>query len=101
MRPSYAIFLCALAFSSALSGQQGGSAEERINAQRDELARIRAERDELEKKMSGLQNTAHELRDEVNLLDKQHDATSRMVKSLDQQLVAITDEVETTTTDMQ
>ena len=101
MRPSYSVFLCALAFSSALSGQQGGSAEERINAQRDELARIRAERDELEKKMSGLQNTAHELRDEVNLLDKQHDATSRMVKSLDQQLVAITDEVETTTTDMQ
>lgn len=101
MRPSYAIFLCALAFSSALSGQQGGSAEERINAQRDELARIRAERDELEKKMSGLQNTAHELRDEVNLLDKQHDATARMVKSLDNQLVAITDEVETTTTDMQ
>lgn len=72
-----------------------------MNAQRDELARIRAERDELEKKMSGLQNTAHELRDEVNLLDKQHDATARMVKSLDQQLVAITDEVTTTTGDLQ
>ena len=71
-----------------------------MNQQREELARIRAERDELEKKMSGLQNTAHELRDEVNLLDKQHDATARMVKSLDQQLVAITDEVATTTTDL-
>lgn len=75
--------------------------EARINAQRDELARIRAERDELERKMSGLQNTAHELRDEVNLLDKQHDATARMVKSLDQQLVAITDEVHSTTEDLQ
>jgi septal ring factor EnvC (AmiA/AmiB activator) len=51
--------------------------------------------------MNGLQNTAHELRDEVNLLDKQHDATARMVKSLDQQLVAITDEVQTTTSDLQ
>jgi septal ring factor EnvC (AmiA/AmiB activator) len=80
--------------------QQTESPEARINAQRDELARIRAERDELEKKMSGLQNTAHELRDEVSLLDKQHDATARMVKSLDQQLVAITDEVQSTTTDM-
>ena len=50
--------------------------------------------------MSGLQNTAHELRDEVNLLDKQHDATARMVSSLDQQLVAITDEVKTTTSDL-
>ncbi|HEY8833487.1 MAG TPA: peptidoglycan DD-metalloendopeptidase family protein [Gemmatimonadaceae bacterium] len=51
--------------------------------------------------MSGLQNTAHELRDEVNLLDKQHDATARMVSSLDQQLVAITDEVKTTTSDLE
>ena len=92
---------CSLLFSSYLPAQQTEGAEARVNAQRDELARIRAERNELEKKMSGLQNTAHELRDEVNLLDKQHDATSRMVSSLDQQLVAITDEVRTTTDDLQ
>jgi murein hydrolase activator len=92
---------CTLLFSSYLPAQQTESAEARVNAQRDELARIRAERDELEKKMSGLQNTAHELRDEVNLLDKQHDATARMVSSLDQQLVAITDEVRTTTSDLE
>jgi septal ring factor EnvC (AmiA/AmiB activator) len=97
---SYTIAICALLFSSLLAAQQTESAEARVNAQRDELARIRAERDELEKKMSGLQNTAHEIRDEVNLLDKQHDATARMVKSLDQQLVAITDEVGTTTDDL-
>jgi murein hydrolase activator len=88
-------------WSPSLPAQQSENPEARINAQRDELARIRAERDELEKKMSGLQNTAHELRDEVNLLDKQHDATARMVKSLDQQLVAITDEVHSTTEDLQ
>jgi septal ring factor EnvC (AmiA/AmiB activator) len=92
---------CALLFSSYLPAQQTESAEARVNAQRDELARIRAERDELEKKMSGLQNTAHELRDEVNLLDKQHDATARMVTSLDNQLIAITDEVQTTTSDLE
>jgi septal ring factor EnvC (AmiA/AmiB activator) len=96
-RAALAVMLVAL----PLSAQQTESAEARINAQRDELARIRAERDELEAKMSGLQNTAHELRDEVNLLDKQHDATARMVKSLDNQLVAITDEVQSTTTDLQ
>lgn len=100
-RTSYAVAFCGLLFSSLLPAQQTENAEARINAQRDELARIRAERDELEKKMSGLQNTAHEIRDEVNLLDKQHDATARMVKSLDQQLVAITDEVQTTTADLQ
>jgi septal ring factor EnvC (AmiA/AmiB activator) len=100
-RTSYAVALCGLLFSSLLPAQQTESAEARVNAQRDELARIRAERDELEKKMSGLQNTAHEIRDEVNLLDKQLDATARMVKSLDQQLIAITDEVQTTTADLQ
>ena len=94
-------FCCALLFASPLLAQQAESAEARVNAQRDELARIRAERDELEKKMSGLQNTAHELRDEVNLLDKQHDATARMVTSLDRQLEAITDEVKTTTSDLE
>ncbi|MFL5563548.1 MAG: murein hydrolase activator EnvC family protein [Gemmatimonadaceae bacterium] len=93
--------MLALVSSSLLPAQQTENPEARINAQRAELERIRAERDELERKMSGLQNTAHELRDEVNLLDKQHDATARMVKSLDQQLVAITDEVQTTTTDLQ
>ncbi len=92
--------VCGLLIASPLRAQQTENPEARVNAQRDELARIRAERDELEKKMSGLQNTAHELRDEVNLLDKQHDATARMVKSLEQQLVAITDEVQTTTTDL-
>jgi murein hydrolase activator len=101
MRSLPAITLCTLLSWSIASAQQTENPEARLNAQRDELARIRAERDELEKKMSGLQNTAHELRDEVNLLDKQHDATARMVKSLDNQLVAITDEVKTTTNDLQ
>jgi septal ring factor EnvC (AmiA/AmiB activator) len=98
----WAAFLCsALVAAAPLSAQQTESAEARVNAQREELARIRAERDELEKKMSGLQNTAHEIRDEVNLLDKQRDATARMVKSLDQQLVAINEEVTTTTSDLE
>jgi murein hydrolase activator len=101
MRGWAVLLLSALAVATPLAAQQAGSAEARVNAQREELARIRAERDELEKKMSGLQNTAHEIRDEVNLLDKQRDATARMVKSLDQQLVAITDEVASTTSDLE
>jgi septal ring factor EnvC (AmiA/AmiB activator) len=96
------IFAAWLLLALPLGAQQSeASAEARLRAQRDELQRIRAERDELEKKMSGLQNTAHELTDEVKLLDQQHDATARMVNSLDQQLVAITDEVRQTTSDLQ
>jgi len=94
------VLACLSVMVSRLPGQQTESAEARNRAQREELLRIRAERDELEKKMNGLQNTAHELTDEVNLLDKQHDATARMVKSLDNQLVAITDEVAATTANL-
>ena len=91
---------CLSVMVSRLPRQQTESAEARNRAQREELLRIRSERDELEKKMNGLQNTAHELTDEVNLLDKQHDATARMVKSLDNQLVSITDEVAATTANL-
>ena len=94
------IACCALLVAEA-GGQTSAAAEARLKAQRDEVLRIRAERDELERKMSGLQNTAHELADEVNLLDRQYDATARMVKSLDQQLVAITTEVANTTADLE
>lgn len=86
--------------ASGLAGQTAASAEARLKAQRDEVLRIRAERDELEQKMSGLQNTAHELADEVNLIDRQYDATARMVKSLDEQLVSITAEVANTTSEL-
>lgn len=101
MRRWALVLWCALSMPSLADAQQTDPAEARLKAQREELLRIRDERDELEKKMSGLQNTAHELSDEVNLLDKQHDATARMVKSLDNQLVAITDEVQNTTTDLE
>ncbi|MBA3467766.1 MAG: peptidoglycan DD-metalloendopeptidase family protein [Gemmatimonadaceae bacterium] len=71
-----------------------------MKAQRDELTRIRQERADLQQRMTGLQNTAHELADEVTLLDRQHDATLRVVRSLDQQLVSITEEVNGTTRDL-
>ncbi|MEX2109298.1 MAG: peptidoglycan DD-metalloendopeptidase family protein [Gemmatimonadaceae bacterium] len=93
-------FACCALLATDLGAQAAGSGEARLKAQRDEVLRIRAERDELERKMSGLQNTAHELADEVNLIDRQYDATARMVKSLDQQLISITNEVANTTTDM-
>ncbi|MBK5189799.1 MAG: hypothetical protein JJD97_16265, partial [Gemmatimonadaceae bacterium] len=47
--------------ATQLPGQQTESADAKLKAQQAELLRIRAERDELERKMSGLQNTAHEL----------------------------------------
>ncbi len=80
--------------------QQPQTTDARLRAQRDELERVRREREELQRRMAGLQRTAHNLTDEVQLLTRQREATRRIVQSLDRQLVAITEEVQTTTTNL-
>jgi septal ring factor EnvC (AmiA/AmiB activator) len=60
-----------------------------VRAGRDELARVRAERATLETRLRALQTTAHDLREEVTNLDRQADATARLVAALDRQLARI------------
>ncbi|MFL5618926.1 MAG: murein hydrolase activator EnvC family protein [Gemmatimonadaceae bacterium] len=84
----------ALALPVAASAQ---SAEARIRAQREELDRIRRERAELENRMANLRGSVHELQEEVAILDRQRDATERVIQTLDRQLAAITTEVDATT----
>ncbi len=97
---SAALLLFAAAPGTVRSQQPRQTSEERLRAQRDELERIKREREELQRKMSALQRNVHSLSDEVSLLDKQHDATARVVKSLDAQLISITDEVRITTSSL-
>jgi septal ring factor EnvC (AmiA/AmiB activator) len=66
----------------------------RIRAQRDTLERIRREREELEKRALDLQTSVHDLNEEVTNLDRRADATARIVKTLESQLVAIAAEVD-------
>jgi murein hydrolase activator len=84
----------ALALPVAVSAQ---SAEARIRAQREELDRIRRERADLENRMANLRGSVHELQEEVAILDRQRDATERVIQTLDRQLAAITTEVDATT----
>ena len=98
MRPRARWFLLAVALTLALPAAAAAqSAEARIRAQRDELERIRRERAELESRMSNLQGNVHELREEVANLDRQREATERVIQTLDRQLAAITKEVDETT----
>jgi septal ring factor EnvC (AmiA/AmiB activator) len=62
------------------------SADERLRSQRDELDRIRRERDSLRTKAMEMQGRVHTLSDEVTNLHRQAEATARLVKSLDTQL---------------
>lgn len=50
--------------------------------------------------MRDLQNTAHDLDAELVNLDRRADATARIVRTLDRQLLAIADEVDAATTNM-
>jgi septal ring factor EnvC (AmiA/AmiB activator) len=67
--------------------------EARLRADRAELDRIRGERTQLEQRMADLRSSVHDLSDEVENLDRQADATARVVRTLDRQLSAITTEV--------
>jgi septal ring factor EnvC (AmiA/AmiB activator) len=69
----------------------------RIRAQREELDRIRRERTELEHRMATLQGDVHDLREEVANLDRQREATERVLVTLDRQIASISTVVEETT----
>jgi septal ring factor EnvC (AmiA/AmiB activator) len=68
------------------------SADQKLAAQREELARVRRERESLEHEATVLSNTAHELSDEVSNLDRRVDASARIVATLEHQLTLIADE---------
>lgn len=84
----------ALAAPVTLSAQ---SADARIRTQREELARIRRERSELERRMANLQGNVHDLREEIDNLDRQRAATERVLQALDRQIASIGTVVEETT----
>lgn len=83
-----------LTFVSATAAW-GQNADARLRAQREELDRIRSERDSLQNESRQLQGRVRSLQDEVILLGRQAAATTRLLKSLDQQLANIGAEVDT------
>jgi len=71
--------------------------EARLRQQQQALEKMRKERAALETRMSELQSSARTLTEEVANLDRQADATARLVKALDTQLEAITQDVDSAT----
>lgn len=93
--------LLVLAPLARADGQSLGAASaQRIAAQRAELERIRRERTDLQRRMSELQGTVHDLSEEKRNLALQADATARAVRALDKQLEGIQDEVRDATTSL-
>lgn len=100
MRGATLVVASLILVHGSVVAQQPQSNEARLRQQREELARVRREREDLQRRMSALQTRAHDLSDEVRLLDRQRDATARVVRTLDQQLSAIGDEVVATTANL-
>lgn len=78
--------------------QDDGAA--RIRTEQRRLEQLRSEREALERQRTALQGTVHDLSQEVANLDQQTATTERLVRSLDDQLAAISLEVGRTTTDL-
>jgi septal ring factor EnvC (AmiA/AmiB activator) len=76
------------------------SAEQRLKDERARLEALKNEREELQRRRTSLQNTVHDLSEEVETLDREADVTARVMHSLDAQLDAISSEVGTTTSDL-
>ena len=76
------------------------SAEKRLRDERARLEALRNEREELQRRRTSLQNTVHDLSEEVETLDREADVTARVMHSLDTQLDAISAEVGATTADL-
>lgn len=70
-------------------------AAERLRQEQLELEKLRTERAELEARMRRLQSSARDVSAERQNLERQALATSRVVRSLDQQLGSLVEEVET------
>ena len=90
----FALFaLLACVHAGVASGQ--GSTESRLRDQRDELDRIRQERDSLMAESRQIQGRVRNLSDEVILIGRQREATTRLLRTLDKQLANINAEVDT------
>ncbi|HYN82489.1 MAG TPA: peptidoglycan DD-metalloendopeptidase family protein [Gemmatimonadaceae bacterium] len=84
--------------ATELGAQEEGDVK--LRQQQAELARIKREREALQQRMRGLQNKVHDISEEVDNLNRQHNATVRVVRSLDQQLTMLNGEVEHTTANL-
>lgn len=102
MRPGRRGCLLAVALALGVSAASDATAQAarqpasdaRLRQQQQELQRLRTERRELEQRMGELQRSARSLTEEVVNLDRQAEATARLVRALEEQLADISTEVD-------
>ena len=91
------VLIGAAALSTTPLSVQAQSSDVKIRDNKAELARIRKEREDLEKRMRTLQLNSRNMSEKLENITRQHNATKRAVTSLNKQLVDINDAVKETT----
>jgi murein hydrolase activator len=94
------VLLLVILARGASAAHAQSSSDRELRAQREELDRIRREREALEREATVLRSTAHDLSEEVANLDRRVEASSRIVKSLDRRLELITEQVTAASSNM-
>ncbi|MDA1082359.1 MAG: peptidoglycan DD-metalloendopeptidase family protein [Gemmatimonadetes bacterium] len=95
-----AVAVMTAAAAETVRAQNPPAAPDRIRQQREELDRIRRERNDIESRMRALSSTVHDLSEERTNLDRQADATQRVVRTLDRQILSLADEEADATTQL-
>jgi len=94
------VVVAALAIVFAVEARAQDEGDVKLRQQQAELARIKREREALQQRMRGLQTKAHDISEEVDNLTRQHNATVRVARSLDQQLTMLNGAAENTTANL-
>ena len=95
-----ALTLCAVALAVAPVSVPAQTQPDPLRRHTDSLAKIRAEREQLEAQMRTMQGRVRDLTEEVNNISRQSATTARMVEALNSQLVAINNEVSSSTANL-
>lgn len=97
------VLLALVLIAGPLRAQRGSAppaGERELREQREELDRVRREREALEREAVVLRSTAHELSDELANLDRRVEASARLVRALERHLDQIAIEVTTASSSM-
>jgi len=90
----------AVALAVPLGAQRPTDVQRRLQESQNQLTDLRREREQLEQALGGLRGRAHDLTEEITNLERQRNATARLVRALDQQMFDLAGESDRVTTDL-
>jgi len=86
--------------TAPVAAQRTADVQRRLQESQSQLTDLRRERQQLEDALGELRGRAHDLTEEISNLERQRNATARLVRALDQQMFDLASESDRVTTDL-